>query len=114
MKFQHVFRNMLPTNTLKDFLEPRLSKYEDFVAANTKVKATYQVVHNDFIVKLTLIARNRAEVVAIEKDTNVFVALDKAIGKIERQLRKQKEKRAQRQRPLPKDLMFDYNQAAGF
>ena len=33
MKFQHVFRNMLPTNTLKDFLEPRLSKYEDFVAA---------------------------------------------------------------------------------
>ena len=58
---------------------------------NTKVKATYQVVHNDFIVKLTLIARNRAEVVAIEKDTNVFVALDKAIGKIERQLRKQKE-----------------------
>ena len=106
---------MLATNTLKDFVEPRLGKYEQLVADNTTVKATYEVVHNDFIVKITLLARNRAELVAVEKDTNIYVALDKALVKIERQLLKQKEKQAQRTRNAAhKTYMPDYAEAVGF
>jgi ribosomal subunit interface protein len=103
---------MLPTNTLKSFVEPRLSKYEQLVADNTTVKATYELVHNDFIVKLTLLARNRAELVAVETDPNIYVALDKALVKIERQLLKQKEKQSKRIRSkVHKTFMLDYTEA---
>ena len=93
MKFQHVFRHMLPTDTLKDFVEPRLSKFDQFVADNTIVRATYEHIHNDFNVKIKLLARNRTELVAIETHSNIYVALDKALMKVERQLLKQKEKK---------------------
>ena len=101
---------MLPTRSLKDFLEPRLNKYEQFVADCAEVVASYELIHNDFVVKLRLSAFNRTEVVAIEKDSNIYVALDKAIVKIERQLLKKKKKMEQRNREIniAKDYMPDY------
>ena len=44
MIFQHIFRHMVPTDTLKNIVEPRLKKYDQIFTENTCIKATYEYV----------------------------------------------------------------------
>ena len=115
MIFQHIFRHMVPTDTLKNIVEPRLKKYDQIFTENTCIKATYEYVGKNFTVKITVRAKNKLDLFAVETSHNAYIALDKALMKIERQLIKRKEKRVKKIRDkVTKEFIHESPQVVGF
>ena len=92
MKFQHVFRNMVPTNTLKNFAEPKIEKLEQITDGAHRAKLTYEYDKGIFKVKVEMTAKNHHPIFAEDNHKDIFVAIDNNIAKIERQLIKEKDK----------------------
>ena len=106
---------MVPTETLKNIAEPRLRKYDQIFTENTCIKATYECAGRDFTVKITVRAKNKLDLFAVETSHNAYIALDKALMKIERQLIKRKEKRVKKIRDkVTKEFIHESPQVVGF
>jgi len=79
------------TDAIRNYLGKRLSKIERYLDHILEVIVTFSVEKNRHIVEITLQA-NRALIRAEEETDDMYTSIDKAVDKLERQIKKYKEK----------------------
>ncbi|MBQ9267536.1 MAG: ribosome-associated translation inhibitor RaiA [Clostridia bacterium] len=83
------------TDAMKDYIEKRLERLEKFEGRNTDVNVVCSVEREDQIVEMQV--NHEGEFIRIqEKNVDFYASVDLAIDKVERQMRKGKEKRNDR------------------
>ena len=85
-------RNIDVTDAIKDYVEKRLERLEKFEGNNTDVNVVCSVEREDQIVEMQV--SHDGDFIRIEeKNPDLYASIDLAIDKVERQMRKGKEKR---------------------
>lgn len=88
-------RNIDVTDAIKDYVEKRLERLEKFEGNNTDVNVVCSVEREDQIVEMQV--SHEGDFIRIEeKNPDLYASIDLAIDKVERQMRKGKEKRNDR------------------
>lgn len=88
-------RNIDVTDAIKDYVEKRLERLEKFEGNNTDVNVVCSVEREDQIVEMQV--NHDGDFIRIEeKNPDLYASIDLAIDKVERQMRKGKEKRNDR------------------
>ena len=95
MRFIITGRNIDVTDAIKDYVEKRLERLEKFEGNNTDVNVVCSVEREDQIVEMQV--SHDGDFIRIEeKNPDLYASIDLAIDKVERQMRKGKEKRNDR------------------
>ena len=92
MKTQFVFRHMESSDALRNYAEERLEKIKRYFADPLKVSCTFAVekIHHHAAFDVTL--RNGLALHAAEKTENMYSSIDMALAKMERQVRRYKDR----------------------
>ena len=95
MDINVTFRPLEPTEAIKNHIYDKMKKIEKFFIKPERIHFILAVEHNrndsNNIAEITL-TENGNQLTAQEKANDMYAAIDMAIGKIERQLKKYKEK----------------------
>ena len=92
MQTQFVFRHMESSDALRNYAEERLEKIKRYFADPLKVSCTFAVekIHHHAAFDVTL--RNGLALHAAEKTENMYSSIDMALAKMERQVRRYKDR----------------------
>lgn len=97
MNIKVVGKNIEITAAIKEYIEKRVEKLEKFEAKNTEVTVICSVEREEQIVEIQI--NQNGEFIRIEeKNNDLYASVDLAMDKAERQLRKEKEKRVDKNR----------------
>lgn len=97
MNIKVVGKNIEITAAIKEYIEKRVERLEKFEAKNTEVTVVCSVEREEQIVEIQI--NQNGEFIRIEeKNNDLYASVDLAIDKAERQLRKEKEKRVDKNR----------------
>ncbi len=97
MNIKVVGKNIEITAAIKEYIEKRVEKLEKFEAKNTDVTVVCSVEREEQIVEIQI--NQNGEFIRIEeKNNDLYASVDLAMDKAERQLRKEKEKRVDKNR----------------
>lgn len=103
-------RNIEVTDAIREYIEKRLEKLEKFEGNNTDINVVCSVEREDQIVEMQV--NNNGEFIRIEeKNDDLYASIDLAVDKVERQMRKEKEKRndKNKQESLKEKLLGMFN-----
>lgn len=106
MNIKIMGRNIEVTDAMRDYIEKRLERLEKFEGRNTEVTVTCGVEREDQIVEIQV--NTEGDFVRIEeKNPDLYASIDLAMDKVERQMRKGKERRndKNKQEALKEKLM---------
>ena len=85
-------KNIDVTEAMRDYIEKRVEKLEKFVGNNTDINVVCSVEREEQIVEMQV--NHNGEFIRIEERNNdLYASVDVAVDKVERQMRKEKEKR---------------------
>ncbi len=99
MNIKMVGRNIEITDAIREYIEKRVERLEKFEGKNTEITVVCTVEREDQIVEIQI--NQNGEFIRIEeKNDDLYASIDLAIDKVERQLRKEKEKRVDRNRDV--------------
>ena len=88
-------KNIEVTDAMKDYIEKRLERLEKFEGKNTEVNVVCSVEKDDQIVEIQI--NHNGEFLRVEeRNSDLYASVDLALDRAERQLRKEKEKRIER------------------
>jgi putative sigma-54 modulation protein len=92
MQTQFVFRHMESSDALRTYAEERLSKIKRYFSDPLKVSCTFSVekIHHHAAFDVTL--RNGLALHSAEKTENMYSSIDMALAKMERQVRRYKDR----------------------
>ena len=97
MNIKVVGKNIEITAAIKEYIEKRVEKLEKFEAKNTDVTVVCSVEREEQIVEIQI--NQNGEFIRIEeKNNDLYASVDLAMDKAERQLRKEIEKRVDKNR----------------
>ena len=88
-------RNIDITDAIREYIEKRLEKLEKFEGKNTDINVVCSVEREDQIVEIQINIDGdflRVE----ERNNDLYASVDLALDRVERQLRKEKEKRVEK------------------
>ncbi|MDO4798936.1 MAG: ribosome-associated translation inhibitor RaiA [Bacillota bacterium] len=85
-------RNIAITESIKEQVDKKLSKFDKLFKSETEAFATFSTQKNDHIVEITIPLKNGSIIRAESRSEDMYSAIDDAIDKISRQLRKHKTK----------------------
>lgn len=91
MEINFTFRNLEKSDALKQHALDKLKRLNKYLIKPTTAHIIFHVERFQHIVEVTLNA-NGIQHVSHEKDEDMYTSLDKAISKLERQLKKYKER----------------------
>lgn len=91
MKILVTFRHLDPSDALKSYVEEKLSKLKKYVIPPVEVNVVLSVEKFRHIAEVTLIA-NRTTLKSREETSDMYAAIDGVAAKMERQVKKFKEK----------------------
>ncbi len=90
-------RNIEVTDAIKDYVEKRLERLEKFEGNNTDVNVVCSVEREEQIVEMQI--NYNGDFIRIEeRNPDLYASIDLAIDKVERQMRKGKEKKNDKNR----------------
>jgi len=92
MQTQFVFRHMDSSDALRNYAEERLSKIKRYFADPLKVNCTFAVEKIHHIVQFDVTLRNGLQLHSSEKTENMYSSIDMALAKMERQVRRYKDR----------------------
>ena len=95
MKISVTFRNTEGEKAQKDYAEEKIGKLKKYLDATAEAHIVLSVEKFRNMVEINL-SSNGWTINAKEKDKDVRLAIDKCIDKIEKQVKKQKEKNRKR------------------
>ena len=99
MNIKVVGKNIEITSAIKEYIEKRVEKLEKFEGKNTEVTVVCSVEREEQIIEIQI--NQNGEFIRIEERNNdLYASVDLAIDKAERQLRKEKEKRVDKNREM--------------
>ena len=99
MNIKVVGKNIEITAAIKEYIEKRVEKLEKFEGKNTEVTVVCSVEREEQIIEIQ-INQNGDFIRIEEKNNDLYASVDLAIDKAERQLRKEKEKRVEKNREV--------------
>jgi putative sigma-54 modulation protein len=86
------FRHLEPNDALRDYAREKVSRIEKYVSAIKDVHVVLSIEKRSFIAEV-LVFVNRAKIAAREvNEDNMYTAIDLVMDKIERQVKKYKDK----------------------
>jgi putative sigma-54 modulation protein len=92
MQTQFVFRHMDSSDALRNYAEERLTKIKRYFADPLKVNCTFAVEKINHIVQFDVTLRNGLQLHSSEKTENMYSSIDMALAKMERQVRRYKDR----------------------
>lgn len=100
-------KNIEITDSIREYVEKRLERLEKFESKNTDVNVTCSVEREEQIVEMQV--NFDGEFIRIEeRNPDLYASIDLALDKVERQIRKEKEKRSDRsKKSLFKEKFID-------
>src|SRR3989338_2581259 len=91
METTFTFRNIEASDALKNHAQDKLNKLGKYLVKPTTVHVIFNVEKFNHIVEVTLNA-NGVQYISHEKEKDMYASLDLAMAKLERQLKKYKDK----------------------
>lgn len=88
-------KNIEITGAMREYIEKRLERLEKFASPNTEVNVVCSVEREEQIIEIQ-ISTGREFLRVEERNADLYASVDLAIDKAERQLRKEKEKRIEK------------------
>lgn len=92
MQTQFLFRHMESSDALRSYAEDRLAKIERYFADPIKVSCTFEVAKIQHIASFDVTLRNGLQLHASESTENMYSSVDMALAKMERQVRRYKDR----------------------
>ncbi len=89
-------------DSIQETMTEKVSKLPRFFERTTGIQVVADMSHSEPELEIIVSAEGTSDFFAKDKGTNVMVALDKTISKIEQQLRKHKEKLTEHRKHTPK------------
>ena len=85
-------RNIEITDSIREYVEKRVERLEKFEGKNTEINVVCSVEREDQLVEMQV--KYDGEFIRIEeRNSDLYASIDLALDKVERQMRKEKEKR---------------------
>lgn len=95
MNIKVVGKNIEVTDSIREYVEKKLERLEKFEGKNTEITVVCSVEREEQIVEIQI--NQNGEFIRIEeRNADLYASADLAIDKAERQLRKEKEKRVEK------------------
>ena len=88
-------KNIEVTGAMKDYIEKRLERLEKFTSENTDINVVCSVEREDQIIEIQ-VSTGKDFLRVEERNADLYASVDLALDKAERQLRKEKEKRIEK------------------
>lgn len=99
MNIKVVGKNIEITGAIKDYIEKRAERLEKFEGKNTEVTFVCSVEREEQVIEIQI--NQNGEFIRIEeRNDDLYASIDLAIDKAERQLRKEKEKRVEKNKDV--------------
>ncbi|KIG13557.1 Ribosomal subunit interface protein [Enhygromyxa salina] len=92
MQTQFVFRHMDSSDALRNYAEERLTKIKRYFSDPLKVSCTFTVEKINHIAQFDVTLRNGLQLLASETTENMYSSIDMALAKMERQVRRYKDR----------------------
>ena len=92
MQTQFVFRHMDSSDALRNYAEERLAKIKRYFADPLKVNCTFAVEKIHHVAQFDVTLRNGLQLHSSEKTENMYSSIDMALAKMERQVRRYKDR----------------------
>lgn len=92
MQTQFVFRHMDSSDALRNYAEERLTKIKRYFSDPLKVNCTFSVEKINHIAQFDVTLRNGLQLHSSEKTENMYSSIDMALAKMERQVRRYKDR----------------------
>lgn len=92
MQTQFVFRHMDSSDALRTYAEERLTKIKRYFADPLKVNCTFSVEKINHIAQFDVTLRNGLQLHSSETTENMYSSIDMALAKMERQVRRYKDR----------------------
>jgi putative sigma-54 modulation protein len=92
MQTQFVFRHMDSSDALRNYAEERLAKIKRYFSDPLKVNCTFTVEKINHIAQFDVTLRNGLQLHSSEKTENMYSSIDMALAKMERQVRRYKDR----------------------
>ena len=92
MQTQFVFRHMESSDAMRNYAEERLGKIRRYFADPLKVSCTFTVEKIHHVAQFDVTLRNGLALHASESTENMYSSIDMALAKMERQVRKYKDR----------------------
>jgi putative sigma-54 modulation protein len=92
MQTHFVFRQMETSNALRGYTEERLEKIKRYFADPLRISCTFSVERINHIADFEVVLRNGLQLHASESTENMYSSVDLALAKMERQVRRYKDK----------------------
>lgn len=93
MNIKVIGKNIEVTNAIKDYVEDKADRLEKFENENTELTVVCSVEREEQIVELQL-SHNGDFTKIEERNNDLYASIDLALDRLERQMRKDKEKKA--------------------
>lgn len=97
MNIKVIGKNIDITDAIRDYVETKADRLEKFENENTELTVVCRVEREEQIVELQL-SHNGDFIKIEEKNDDLYASIDLALDRLERQMRKDKEKRADKNR----------------
>ncbi len=94
------FRHMDASDSVRSYAEERLEKVKRYFADPIRINGTFSVEHRQHLAQFDVMLRNGLQLHASEATENMYSSIDLALAKMERQVRRYKDKIKQH-RPSP-------------
>lgn len=95
MNIKVVGKNIEITDAIREYIEKRFEKFEKFEVDNSDITVSCGVEREEQIVEIQI---SRAGIRIEERNNDLYAAIDLAIDRVSRQLRKEKEKKLDKTR----------------
>lgn len=92
MQTHFVFRQMETSNALRGYAEERLEKIKRYFAEPLRISCTFSVEKILHIAEFEVVLRNGLQLHASEATENMYSSVDLALAKMERQVRRYKDR----------------------
>ncbi len=92
MQTHFVFRHMEASNALRGYTEERLEKIKRYFAEPLRITCTYSVKRIHHTADFSVVLRNGLQLHASESTENMYSSVDLALAKMERQVRRYKDR----------------------
>jgi putative sigma-54 modulation protein len=97
MRIEHTFRNLEPTETIKDHTAEKLGKLQKYFRAPLDAEVTFSLERHQFAIDVKVTADGLVYI-GREESGDMFLSVDKVINKIRSQVTRDKGATAQRRR----------------
>jgi len=92
MQTHFVFRHMDSSSALRGYAEERLEKIKRYFADPLRISCTFSVEKIEHIAEFEVVLRNGLQLHASEATENMYSSVDLALAKMERQVRRYKDR----------------------